>query len=315
MNDTQDVRLPRQYSLEIVIYGFAISGVCSVAQAADEQPPAPVEALGTIVVKSEKLSVENLIDRKVYTVTSDAQSSFGTLSDILSIIPSVDVDPAGIVSLRGDTKVLILIDGKPSSQFAGASAGDNLQSIPATDIERIEVLTTPPAQFKADGVAGVINIITRKGRKAGTSGSLQASGGSGRRYVLGAGGSYRSGPLAVSATAGYRQDYRQRRVESSVIAADPTSGQLIDSRNSISERIRREVPTTLRFLEAHGVKLLHYGPPVAMGVEHEVTPDGALSKEISSVDTIGCGLLEDSENGVSDAYVESERQRAWVAEF
>jgi outer membrane receptor protein involved in Fe transport len=243
VNDTQDVRLPRQTSLGIVLYGFVITDVGSVAQAADEQLPAPVESLGTIVVKSEKLTVENLIDRKVYTVTSDAQSSFGTLSDILSIIPSVDVDPTGIVSLRGDTKVLILIDGKPSSQFAGASAGDNLQSIPATDIERIEVLTTPPAQFKADGVAGVINIITRKGRKAGTSGSLQASGGSGRRYVLGAGGSHRSGPLAVSATAGFRQDYRQRRVESSVIAPDPTSGQLIDSSNSISERIRREVPT------------------------------------------------------------------------
>jgi tricarballylate dehydrogenase len=38
--------------------------------------------------------------------------------------------------------------------------------------------------------------------------------------------------------------------------------------------LEREVPTTLRFLEAHGVKLLHYGPPVAMGVQHEITPEG-----------------------------------------
>ena len=38
--------------------------------------------------------------------------------------------------------------------------------------------------------------------------------------------------------------------------------------------LEREVPTTLRFLEGNGVKLLHYGPPVAMGVEHEVTPEG-----------------------------------------
>ena len=93
------------------------------------------------------------------------------------------IRPASIA--RGDTKVLILIDGKPSSQFAGAAAGDNLQSIPAKDIERIEVLTTPPAQFKADGVAGVINIITRKQPPGGASGSLQASAGSGGRYVLG----------------------------------------------------------------------------------------------------------------------------------
>jgi outer membrane receptor protein involved in Fe transport len=215
---------------------------CSVARAGDE-PPKPVESLDAIVVKSEKLTVESLIDRKVYSVASDAQSSFGSLSDILAIIPSVDVDPTGVVSLRGDTKVLILIDGKPSSQFAGASAGDNLQSIPARDIERIEVLTTPPPQFKADGVAGVINIITRKGGPSGSSGSVQLSGGNGGRYVFGADGSYRRGPLAASVSAGYRQDYRERQVESTVVAPDPVSGQLLTSRNSINERIRREVPT------------------------------------------------------------------------
>lgn len=226
----------------IALLGIAAAAACSAARAADDQPPAP-DSLAAIVVKSEKLTVESLIDRKVYTVTSDAQSSFGTLSDILGNIPSVDVDPTGIVSLRGDTKVLILIDGKPSSQFAGDSAGDNLQSIPAKDIERIEVLTTPPAQFKADGVAGVINIITRKKREQGTAGSLQASAGSAGRYVLGVDDSYSAGPLAASFDAGYRQDYRDRRVQSSVIAPDPASGQLVDSRNAISERIRREVPT------------------------------------------------------------------------
>ena len=62
---------------------------------------------------------------------SDVQSTFGTLGDVLSVIPSVDVDPDGVVSLRGDTNVLILIDGKPSTQFSGTAAGDNLQSIPA----------------------------------------------------------------------------------------------------------------------------------------------------------------------------------------
>jgi outer membrane receptor protein involved in Fe transport len=238
-----DTRLPRRVRFGIALLVCAVAIVSSAARATEESPPAPADVLEAIVVKSEKLSVETLIDRKIYSVTSDAQSSFRSLSDILSVIPSVDVDPTGIVSLRGDTKVLILIDGKPSSQFAGASAGDNLQSIPAKDIERIEVLTTPPAEFKADGVAGVINVITRKRRQAGASGSLQASGGSGDRYVLGADGSYSSGPLAASLSAGYRQDYRERRVQSSVIAPDPTSGLLIESRNSINERIRREVPT------------------------------------------------------------------------
>jgi outer membrane receptor protein involved in Fe transport len=224
-------------------------GVCaltiarSLAEAADSPGPAPVDSVEAIVVTAQKLSVETLIDRKVYSVTSDAQSTFGALSDILSVIPSVDVDPDGIVSLRGDTNVLILIDGKPSTQFSGPSAGDNLQSIPAKDVERIEILTTPPAQFKADGAAGVINIITRKKRAQGLSGSLQGSLGSGDRSVAGANGGYSSGPLTVSATAGYRRDFRQRVVQSDVMAPEPTTGQITDSKSSIDERIRRSVPT------------------------------------------------------------------------
>jgi outer membrane receptor protein involved in Fe transport len=220
-----------------------IIAACSVAEAADGPPPAAVDSVEAIVVTAQKLSVETLIDRKVYSVTSDAQSTFGALSDILSVIPSVDVDPDGIVSLRGDTNVLILIDGKPSTQFSGPSAGDNLQSIAAKDVERIEILTTPPAQFKADGAAGVINIITRKKRSQGLSGSLQGSLGSGERSVTGANGGYSSGPLTVSATAGYRRDFRERVIQSNVMAPEPTTGQITDSNSSINERIRRSVPT------------------------------------------------------------------------
>jgi outer membrane receptor protein involved in Fe transport len=220
-----------------------VIAACPVAQAADGSPPAPTDSVAGVVVTAQKLDVETLIDRKVYRVTSDVQSTFGTLSDVLSVIPSVDVDPDGIVSLRGDTNVLILIDGKPSTQFSGAAAGDNLQSIPASDIERIEILTTPPAQFKADGAAGVINIIMRKKRPEGGHGSVQASRGSGGRSVLGAEGSYKSGPLAVSASAGYRQDYRHRFTQLDLVAPDSTTAQLIDNKSSIDERIRREVPT------------------------------------------------------------------------
>jgi len=240
----QPARSTYQLSGSIGLWACAITAACSAAEAAEPPTPAPASTeVETIVVSAEKLSVETLIDRKVYSVKSDVQSAFGTLSDILNVIPSVDVDPDGIVSLRGDSNVLILIDGKPSTQFSGSSAGDNLQSIPAKDIERIEILTTPPAQFKADGAAGVINIITRKKRTAGASGSVQGSVGSGGRYVVGADGSYSSGPLTASATAGYRQDYRQRLIQSDVLSPDPTTGLLTDSRSSINERIRREVPT------------------------------------------------------------------------
>ena len=104
-------------------------------------------------------------------------------------------------------------------------------------------MTTPPAQFKADGTAGVINIITRKKRPQGVAGSLQGSLGSGGRSVVGANASYSSGPLTASATAGFRHDYRQRLLESNVQAPDPTTAQVLDSNSSLNERVRRQSPT------------------------------------------------------------------------
>ena len=200
--------------------------------------------MDTIVVQGQKLGVENKIDRKVYSVAEDAQSTLGTLSDILSVIPSIDVDPDGIVSLRGDTNVLILIDGKPATQLQGSKAGDNLQSISAQDIERIEILTTPPAQFKAEGAAGVINIITRKrAAKEVASGFLQGSLGDGGRALVGAGGTYGTKRFTASLNAGYREDYRQRTVQSVLVGPDPTTSQVLTGLDHISEHDIRNIPS------------------------------------------------------------------------
>jgi outer membrane receptor protein involved in Fe transport len=214
--------------------------VAALPAAADT--PAP--AIETVVVQGQKLNIETKIDRKIYSVPEDAQSTLGTLSDILSVIPSVDVDPDGLVSLRGDTNVLILIDGKPATQLQGSKAGDNLQSISARDIERIEILTIPPAQFKAEGTAGVINIITRKrSAKETAHGSLQGSLGDGGRWLVGGNGSYRGKNFTTSLSAGYRADYRGRTIQSQVVGPDPTTGQVLASRDYASQRIRRNVPS------------------------------------------------------------------------
>jgi outer membrane receptor protein involved in Fe transport len=223
--------------------GLLVLVACASVQAEDLPAPAPAPPVESVVVTGRTLNVVTLIDRKVYSVATDVQATFGTVSDVLSAIPSVDVDPDGNVSLRGDSNVLILIDGKPSALFSSSAAGDNLQSIPAKDIERIEVMTSPPAEFKAEGTAGVINIITRKRHPEGFAGSVQGSVGSGGRWVVGANSSYSGGPLVASATVGFRQDYRERLLESEVRAQDPATGQVLDSSSSLNERIRRQVPT------------------------------------------------------------------------
>jgi outer membrane receptor protein involved in Fe transport len=221
--------------------GFLTLLSFAACAAAADAPPTTLE---TIVVEGQKLNVETRIDRKIYSVAEDAQSTLGTLSDILNVIPSVDVDPDGVVSLRGDTNVLVLIDGKPATQLQGANAGDVLQSISASNIERIEILTTPPAQYKAEGAAGVINIITRKrGTREAASASLTGSLGSGGRWLVGGNANYGSKLLSASLNAGFREDYRDRTLQSTVVGPDPTTGQVLESQDLADQRVRRNVPS------------------------------------------------------------------------
>ena len=227
---------------KIAVAGGLLALVPSAAFAAP--PDSSSTPMETVVVQGQKLNVETRIDRKIYTVPQDAQTTLGALGDLLNVIPSVDVDPGGAVSLRGDTNVLILIDGKPATQLQGSKAGDNLQSIPASDIERIEILTAPPAQFKAAGAAGVINIIRRKrGAKESASASLTGSLGDGGRWLVGGNGSYGGKQFTASLNAGFREDYRSRTIDSRVIGPDPTTGQVLESQDHASQLIRRNIPS------------------------------------------------------------------------
>ena len=221
---------------------LALLSAATKAMAADP-PPSPPVPTESVLVTSRKLPVQTFIDRKVYTLTDNLQASFGTLSDVLTDIPSVNVDPDGNLTLRGDSHVLILIDGKPSPLFSGSRAGDNLQSFPAADIERIEVITTPPPQYRAAGAAGVINIITRKSHKEGTTGSVRASQGNDGRSVVGADSSYRSEKLSVSVTAGFRHDERQKLLVSDVHSPLTPAASTLDSRSVLLEQSRRGVPS------------------------------------------------------------------------
>jgi outer membrane receptor protein involved in Fe transport len=213
------------------------------AQTAPSTAPSPGADVEAVVVTAQRPVTESLIDRKVYTVSRDLQATSGTAADILNNVPSVAVDADGNITLRGDGSVTVLVDGKPSSQFSGATAGLSLQQFPASEIDRIEVLTNPPAQFKAEGSGGVINIITKKTRRDGFSGGAQLSVGDKRRYVLGLNGAYNVGKLKLSGAVGLRQDAKERLSTSTRTAADPTTNEPVLSQQNIDEHFRRLIPS------------------------------------------------------------------------
>ncbi len=132
--------------------------------------------LSEVVVHSEKSSMQLALDKKVFNVGADLTNSGGTASDVLNNIPSVQVDPEGIVKLRGSNNVRILIDGKPSA-LVSVKGGIGLQQLQASMIERVEIITNPSARYEAEGMAGIINIILKKDRRQGFNGTIELVGG------------------------------------------------------------------------------------------------------------------------------------------
>lgn len=208
------------------------------ADASPSAPPAskpadhPGPVVTEIVVTGSRPAVENRIDRRVYAVSGDLQSDLGSAADILRNIPSVSVDIDGNPSLRGDEAVQILVDGRYRPEFNGSNRGAALQQLGADGIDRIEVITNPPASFKREGSAGIINIITKRPLGA-HSASAQASLGNGGRYILGVSQGAQLGKLNLRGSAGVRHDLRIRDITGRRTVRD-AAGTLVNEREQDS---------------------------------------------------------------------------------
>ena len=161
------------------------------------------DKLDEIVIIAEKSTVEIRLDKRIYNVGKDMTVKGGSASDVLDNVPSVDVDVEGNVSLRGNENVRILIDGKPSA-LVGLSGTDALRQLPADAIERVEVVTSPSARYDAEGTAGILNIILRKGVAKGFNGSMNATVGDPKQYRIASNVNYRTKKVNFFTNLGYR---------------------------------------------------------------------------------------------------------------
>lgn len=133
--------------------------------------------LQEITISIKPKIVENKIDKMVFNAEQDLTSQGGVATDVLKKVPQVSVDVDGTVQLAGSSSIRFLIDGKPSSAF-GNDITDVLQSIPASQIKSIEVVTNPGAKYDAQGLGGIINIILKKNTAKGVNGNLSLTAGS-----------------------------------------------------------------------------------------------------------------------------------------
>jgi len=192
------------------------------SSASDAKASSTVEGVTVTAPSSE--GVKASIDRLSYSLSKDLHVQTGSIADALRNIPSVDVDVQGNVSLRGDPNVTILLDGQPSGMFKGEGRGQMLQQLPASQIERVEVMTNPSAAFSPEGTAGIINLITKQNRGVGLVGSAKASVGNGGRHNGGVSLSHNSRDLTISGDAGWRRDAVSGTLDDDRHAVDQAGG-------------------------------------------------------------------------------------------
>ncbi len=129
-----------------------------------------------VVVTAQTKVIENKIDKMVFNAEKDLTSQGGVATDVLKKVPQISVDVDGNVELAGSTSIQFLINGKPSTAF-GSSITDVLESIPASQIKSIEVITNPGARYDAEGLGGIINIILKTSTVKGINGNISLTAG------------------------------------------------------------------------------------------------------------------------------------------
>lgn len=134
-----------------------------------------------ILVETEKSAITFDGDKKVFNVGQNPMSQTGSAIELLKNIPSVSVDADGNVSLRGNSNVKITVDGRPFG-MDGQNRGALLEQIPANQIESIELVTNPSSKYEAEGVSGIINIVTKKTKTFGYNGNIALNAGTGDKY-------------------------------------------------------------------------------------------------------------------------------------
>ena len=159
--------------------------------------------LAEVTVSARAPTIRTGPEKKVFSVSQSLVSVGGSAADLLQNVPTLQVDANGNVSLRGATNLKVLVDGK-RSLIGGGTVAQVLQSIPASSIDRVEIITNPSAKYDAEGQA-LVNIILKKNTAAGFNGSAAVTAGTRDNYNAATSLSYQNGRVNCYGNYSYQR--------------------------------------------------------------------------------------------------------------
>lgn len=207
------------------------------------------QQLKEVTVVAQKPLVKVEIDKLTYSLEDDPEAQTNNTLDMLRKVPMVTVDGEDKIQLKGSSNYKIYMNGKPSNLLSGSNASDVLKSMPASSIKNIEVITDPGSKYDAEGVGGIINIITTKNALQGYTGTVRANASTLGSFGGGGYVSLKVGKLGLTANYGYNRrnspwndSYNERR------ANDQADGG--ESLLTEKGRSKRKGPFQYGYLEA-----------------------------------------------------------------
>jgi outer membrane cobalamin receptor len=206
-----------QYYLKISALGFATQVRRGVAVTpAASRVELGASRLAVSAVQLEGVAVTGAAtearlapDRNTYTVRDMPATQGGTAVDVLRNVPSVDVDIDNVVSLRGNSTVVVQINGRPTP-MKGSQLGNFLAQLPANLVDKVEVIPNPSARYEPDGMAGIINISLKRSTDLGKSGGLTLGGGTTGQVNTSGNVGIQRGALNLYGSYGFMRDNRPR---------------------------------------------------------------------------------------------------------
>ncbi|MDO4755943.1 MAG: TonB-dependent receptor, partial [Parabacteroides sp.] len=161
------------------------------------------QRLKEVTVTAQKPLVKVEVDKLTYSMEEDPESKTNNALDMFRKVPMVTVDGEDKIQLKGSSNYKIYMNGKPSNLLSGDNASEVLKSMPASTIKNIEVITDPGSKYDAEGVGGIINIITAKNAVQGYTGTVRANVSSLGSYGAGGYVSLKAGKFGITGNYGY----------------------------------------------------------------------------------------------------------------
>lgn len=161
------------------------------------------QQLNEVMVVAQKPLVKVEIDKLTYNLEDDPEAQTNNALEMFRKVPMVTVDGEDKIQLKGSSNYKIYMNGKPSNLLSGENASEVLKSMPASSIKNIEVITDPGSKYDAEGVGGIINIITAKNAMQGYTGTVRANASTLGSFGGGGYVSLKVGNLGLTANYGY----------------------------------------------------------------------------------------------------------------